>query len=262
MHSHGASHGGDLKHDTVAIIGATLDLQEKVVSQAMTPISEVFMLSIEAKLDYELLSQIVATGHSRIPVYEDVSLPPGHPDAPSTVKKIVGILLVKQCVLLDPKDATPLRKIPLNKVPPICFLDATTHEELSAPLRLLFVASPPSLSSSGKDKGESSTIIQALRIIGSGEIQPALLKGLIRVHFDLLSFKAAMLTEMCLRNALRMQNYMPEFFSVLSRASFLKRKRGEDERRGTSSSGRDKDAGGDQKKSNTARLHSWTRQTV
>jgi metal transporter CNNM len=49
------------------------------------------------------------------------------------VKKIIGILLVKQCVLLDPKgeqgqisdlfdssdmiDATPLRKIPLNKVP-------------------------------------------------------------------------------------------------------------------------------------------------
>ena len=33
LHSHGALHGGDLKKDTVTIIGATLDLQEKVVKQ-------------------------------------------------------------------------------------------------------------------------------------------------------------------------------------------------------------------------------------
>lgn len=33
MHSATNANGGDLKHDTVAIIGATLDLQEKVVEQ-------------------------------------------------------------------------------------------------------------------------------------------------------------------------------------------------------------------------------------
>ena len=33
MHSSQATHGGDLKLDTVTIIGATLDLQEKVVKQ-------------------------------------------------------------------------------------------------------------------------------------------------------------------------------------------------------------------------------------
>jgi hypothetical protein len=33
MHSSHATHGGDLKLDTVTIIGATLDLQEKVVKQ-------------------------------------------------------------------------------------------------------------------------------------------------------------------------------------------------------------------------------------
>lgn len=36
MHSAHAAHGGDLKMDTVAIIGATLDLQEKVVKQVST----------------------------------------------------------------------------------------------------------------------------------------------------------------------------------------------------------------------------------
>jgi len=33
MHSSMSSLGGDLKSDTVTIIGATLDLQEKVVKQ-------------------------------------------------------------------------------------------------------------------------------------------------------------------------------------------------------------------------------------
>jgi metal transporter CNNM len=120
----------------------------------MTPIADVFMLSIDSKLDYELLKQICLTGHSRVPVYEEVEvLVEMHPgqshqgagvkgtkvkgDRTVKVKKIVGILLVKQCVLLDPKgsffhlaflslvhqltcrriDAVPLRKIPLNKVP-------------------------------------------------------------------------------------------------------------------------------------------------
>nr|GAT57744.1 predicted protein [Mycena chlorophos] len=126
MHSDAQAHGGDLKVDTVAIIGATLDLQEKVVRDAMTAIDDVFMVDIESRLDYDLLKQIVATGHSRIPVYEEVDAPSSmrvanksgkSMEPPKKVKKILGILLVKQLVLLDPKDAVPLRTVPLNQVP-------------------------------------------------------------------------------------------------------------------------------------------------
>ncbi|KAI0919747.1 hypothetical protein AcW1_003087 [Taiwanofungus camphoratus] len=141
MHSNVGELGGDLKMDTVTIIGGALDLQEKVVKQAMTPIEDVFMLSIDTRLDYETLKRICLTGHSRVPVYEEVEIPASRlvasqafvedaiaeasdpnnanngPAKTQKVKKIVGILLVKQCVLLDPKDATPLRRIPLNKVP-------------------------------------------------------------------------------------------------------------------------------------------------
>ncbi len=35
MHSSAGEHGGDLKKDTVTIIGGALDLQEKVVKQAI-----------------------------------------------------------------------------------------------------------------------------------------------------------------------------------------------------------------------------------
>ncbi|KAG2073780.1 hypothetical protein BDR04DRAFT_1141059 [Suillus decipiens] len=117
LHSSMSSLGGDLKSDTVTIIGATLDLQEKVVKQAMTPIENVFMLSIDSKLDYALMKKICLTGHSRVPVYEEVEIPADTSDRMLKVKKIIGILLVKHCLLLDPKDAVPLRRIPLNKVP-------------------------------------------------------------------------------------------------------------------------------------------------
>ncbi|KAK0454734.1 DUF21-domain-containing protein [Armillaria borealis] len=118
MHASQSLNGGDLKSDTVTIIGATLDLQEKDVKQAMTPISDVFMLSIDAQLDYDLLTKIVDTGHSRVPVYEEVDLPPAaSPEGKSQrVKKIIGILLVKQCVLLDPKECIPIRTLQLNRV--------------------------------------------------------------------------------------------------------------------------------------------------
>ncbi|KLO16860.1 DUF21-domain-containing protein [Schizopora paradoxa] len=150
MHATESPLGGDLRTDTVNIIGATLDLQDKTVRHAMTPIEKVFMLSINAKLDYDTLRKICETGHSRIPVYEETEVTvPEHvavaamaldksivkvqqptarkfgmgglqKSAESTVKlivkKVIGILLVKQCVLLDPEDAVPVKRMRLNKV--------------------------------------------------------------------------------------------------------------------------------------------------
>ena len=107
MHAMTGELGGDLTKDTVTIIGATLDLQEKVVKQAMTPIDKVFMLDIETKLDYDTMKKIGDTGHSRIPVYEEIEVPTlegneavlsekGVPSYFRKEKKIVGVLLVKQ----------------------------------------------------------------------------------------------------------------------------------------------------------------------
>ncbi|KAL7281213.1 hypothetical protein ACG7TL_004521 [Trametes sanguinea] len=146
LHAAHGELGGDLQSDTVTIIGATLDLQEKVVRQAMTPMDKVFMLNIDSKLDFETMRRIAETGHSRVPVYEEVEVPTvakiplqgkgatlsgaatppkplvagdasPFPDRVEKVKKIVGVLLVKQLLLLDPKDATPLRSITLNPMP-------------------------------------------------------------------------------------------------------------------------------------------------
>jgi len=82
----------------------------------MTPINDVFMLSINSKLDYETLRKICATGHSRVPVYEEVEVPASGviearnkagsaiatlpnldgKERTMVVKRVIGILLVKQ----------------------------------------------------------------------------------------------------------------------------------------------------------------------
>uniref|UniRef100_V5EKP9 CNNM transmembrane domain-containing protein n=1 Tax=Kalmanozyma brasiliensis (strain GHG001) TaxID=1365824 RepID=V5EKP9_KALBG len=189
LHAAGAGRG-DLNNDTVTIVGGALDLQEKVVKQAMTPIDQVFMISIDSKLGYETLQQIVSSGHSRIPVYHEIEIPvsrtrggsgtltpsrggggflgvlsrktsnsqtKGSSDDQRTLegsvtnekdyfannsdsqdsamtneksnsatamtmikrKKIIGALLVKQCVLLDPEDETPVRDMVINALPAV-----------------------------------------------------------------------------------------------------------------------------------------------
>lgn len=61
----------------------------------MTPIEDVFMLSIDSNLDYELLKRICHTGHSRVPVYEEVEVAVDSSGHLEKVRRIIGILLVK-----------------------------------------------------------------------------------------------------------------------------------------------------------------------
>ena len=74
------------------IMTGALELHRLKVKDVMLPLDEVFMLSTQAKLDTETLTDIVIQGHSRIPVYE------GHPH------NIRGMLLVKRLVVLNPED--------------------------------------------------------------------------------------------------------------------------------------------------------------
>ncbi|WWC66089.1 uncharacterized protein I303_108711 [Kwoniella dejecticola CBS 10117] len=134
MHAAGAEGGGDLDFDTVQMAQGALDLAQKSVKEAMTPIEDVFMLPIEAKLDYETLGHVVKSGHSRIPVYQMVEVPDINLAAPSKgpartkmVKKVLGSLLVKSCVLLDPEDATPLASIPINAIPSVPYDERLTN---------------------------------------------------------------------------------------------------------------------------------------
>lgn len=61
----------------------------------MTPIDNVFMLSIDSKLDCNTMKKICMTGHSRVPVYEEVEVAIDASGRLEKVKKIVGVFLVK-----------------------------------------------------------------------------------------------------------------------------------------------------------------------
>ncbi|KAL0318086.1 UNVERIFIED_CONTAM: DUF21 domain-containing protein [Sesamum angustifolium] len=100
-----AGKGGELTHDETTIISGALDLTEKTAKDAMTPLSRVFSLDLNAKLDNDTMSLIISKGHSRVPIYS------GSPT------NIVGLVLVKNLIKCRPEDGTPIRNLTIRRIP-------------------------------------------------------------------------------------------------------------------------------------------------
>jgi len=83
------------------IIKGALDLKNKGVVDAMTPLKDTFMLNVDKKMNQKTIQKVVDSGHSRIPVYQD------------NREHIVGMLLVKNLILLDPLQETPISSLEL-----------------------------------------------------------------------------------------------------------------------------------------------------
>lgn len=88
LHGEDEEMGGHLTMDETTIISGALDLAEKPVSKAMTPLERVFMLSEDDRLGGDMYRRILEAGHSRIPVHAS-----GDPT------NFVGLLLVKELLL-------------------------------------------------------------------------------------------------------------------------------------------------------------------
>ncbi|KAK9672587.1 hypothetical protein RND81_12G110200 [Saponaria officinalis] len=104
LHANEAGKGGELTQDETTIIGGALELSEKTAKDAMTPLSEVFSLDINAKLDKSTMELIMRNGHSRVPIYS------GNPS------NIIGLILVKNLIACRPEDETPIRNLSIRKV--------------------------------------------------------------------------------------------------------------------------------------------------
>ncbi|KAL5279488.1 CNNM2 family protein [Megaselia abdita] len=89
----------DLDKTEVNIISGALELRRKTVRDVMTHLEDAFMLSLEAILDFETVSEIMKSGYSRIPVYE------------GDRKNIVTLLYIKDLAFVDPDDNTPLKTL-------------------------------------------------------------------------------------------------------------------------------------------------------
>jgi len=64
-----SNHGGPLTQDEVRILNGTLDMADKTAVQAMRPLEDTFMLHCNAELNMGTLKNIMATGHSRVPIF-------------------------------------------------------------------------------------------------------------------------------------------------------------------------------------------------
>jgi metal transporter CNNM len=98
--------GQQLNTDEVTIISAVLDLKDKSVGSIMTPMENVFTLSLDDVLDEETMDLLLSQGYSRIPIH--------HPD---NYENFVGMLLVKMLITYDPEDAKPVREFALATLP-------------------------------------------------------------------------------------------------------------------------------------------------
>lgn len=86
--------GETLNEDEVTIISSVLELAEKSVSSIMTGLEDTYTLPADAVLDQDTVDQILALGHSRIPIH-----------TPEDPTDFMGMLIVKKLISYDPSQA-------------------------------------------------------------------------------------------------------------------------------------------------------------
>ncbi|MCD7471049.1 DUF21 domain-containing protein [Datura stramonium] len=105
MHGNKAGKGGELSLHETNIIAGALELAEKTARDAMTPISETFAIDVNANLDRVLINLILEKGHSRVPVYYEHRT------------NIIGLVLVKNLVTINPSDKVPVKNVTIRRIP-------------------------------------------------------------------------------------------------------------------------------------------------
>lgn len=106
MHDATKPFGGNLSAEEIKIIKGALDLTHKRAKAAMTPMSMVFMLPMDAVLDEKTLTSILESGHSRILVHKK-----------GDRSKIVGLVLVKELILVDPHANQSISSMRIRHIP-------------------------------------------------------------------------------------------------------------------------------------------------
>lgn len=88
---------GEFHSAAGAAMKGALRYHSVIVNEVMTPLINVFMLSADERLGFDVVAKIFKTGYSRIPVYE------------VSKSNIVGLLFVKDLIFLDPEDEIPVK---------------------------------------------------------------------------------------------------------------------------------------------------------
>ncbi|KAK8789899.1 hypothetical protein WA158_006679 [Blastocystis sp. Blastoise] len=101
--------------ETISTIQGALSMDTAKISVASTPIDQVYMLAYSQILDQNTCLEIFTKGYSRIPIYKD------------TRSNIVGILYVKDLILVDPHEKLPISTLLQLFNRPFISLDENTN---------------------------------------------------------------------------------------------------------------------------------------
>lgn len=112
----------EFSDDEVTILHGVLNLQTKctraLLDQAYNSFANLHMVSIDEKMDYDTMDMLIRWGHSRVPVYR------------GRRNNIVGLLLIKEHLLLDPDDETPIAELHMRK-PALAHPESSVFELLN-----------------------------------------------------------------------------------------------------------------------------------
>ncbi|XP_040848114.1 metal transporter CNNM2 isoform X2 [Ochotona curzoniae] len=162
----------DLVKEELNIIQGALELRTKTVEDVMTPLRDCFMITAEAILDFNTMSEIMESGYTRIPVFEGER------------SNIVDLLFVKDLAFVDPDDCTPLKTItkfynhPLHFVFNDTKLDAMLEEFKKGKSHLAIVQRV-------NNEGEGDPFYEVLGIVTLEDVIEEIIKSEILDETDL-----------------------------------------------------------------------------
>uniref|UniRef100_A0A8C4JPT6 Metal transporter n=1 Tax=Dromaius novaehollandiae TaxID=8790 RepID=A0A8C4JPT6_DRONO len=166
----------DLVREELNMIQGALELRTKTVEDVMTPLHNCFMINSDAILDFNTMSEIMESGFTRIPVYEDER------------SNIMDILYVKDLAFVDPDDCTPLKTItkfynhPVHVVFHDTKLDAMLEEFKKGKSHLAIVQKV-------NNEGEGDPFYEVLGLVTLEDVIEEIIKSEILDESDMYSKK-------------------------------------------------------------------------
>nr|XP_020441427.1 metal transporter CNNM4-like isoform X2 [Monopterus albus] len=162
----------DLVKEELNMIQGALELRTKTVEDIMTPLNDCFMIQSDTVLDFNTMSEIMESGYTRIPVYEDER------------SNIVDILFVKDLAFVDPDDCTTLKTITKFYNHPVHFvfhdtkLDAMLEEFKKGKSHLAIVQKV-------NNEGEGDPFYEVLGLVTLEDVIEEIIKSEILDESDL-----------------------------------------------------------------------------
>ncbi|XP_037609678.1 metal transporter CNNM4 isoform X1 [Sebastes umbrosus] len=162
----------DLVKEELNMIQGALELRTKTVEDVQTPIGDCFMIQADAVLDFNTMSEIMESGYTRIPVYDDER------------SNIVDILYVKDLAFVDPDDCTTLKTITKFYNHPVHFvfhdtkLDAMLEEFKKGKSHLAIVQKV-------NNEGEGDPFYEVLGLVTLEDVIEEIIKSEILDESDL-----------------------------------------------------------------------------